>query len=258
MADKGWIKTYRKIQDCWIWLDKEPFDKRSAWIDLLLTANHADKKILFNGELITIERGQILTSIRQLADKWKWSYDKVLRFLRLIESDGMIKKESDNFRTLLTIENYELYQDVPNADRTPISEQTSEPSSEQASEQTSERTSERVSDKQELKNNKNDKELKNVKNDKNIYPPISPQGEEELEKPKRTKFVPPTYDEVDAYCVERNNDIDAQEFIDFYQSKGWMVGKNKMKDWKAAIRTWERGRQKKATDKPKRQGVKWE
>ena len=131
------------MQECWIWLDKEPFDKRSAWIDLLLTANHSDKKIHFNGEIITVERGQILTSIRKLSAKWKWSYDKVLRFLRLIESDGMISKDSDNFRTLITIENYEVYQDLPNADRTPISEQ--------ASEQTSERTSERSSDKQECK-----------------------------------------------------------------------------------------------------------
>lgn len=127
MADKGWIKTYRKIQDCWIWLDREPFDKRSAWIDLLLTANHADKKILFNGELITIRRGQILTSVRKLSNRWGWSNDKTLRFLRLIESDGMLKKESDKSRTLLTIENYEVYQDTANTDRTEVSTPTSTP-----------------------------------------------------------------------------------------------------------------------------------
>ena len=69
----GWIKIYRKIQDCLIWSDKEPFDKRSAWIDLLLSANHSDQKSLFNGELIAIKRGQILTSIRMLSDKWRWS-----------------------------------------------------------------------------------------------------------------------------------------------------------------------------------------
>lgn len=112
MADKGWIKTYRKIQECWIWLDKEPFDKRSAWIDLLLTANHADKKILFNGELITIKRGQILTSVRKLAKKWSWSVNKVYRFLELLISDEMVQKESDNNRTLITIVNYSVFQDV--------------------------------------------------------------------------------------------------------------------------------------------------
>ena len=106
----GWIKLYRQLQDCWIWLDKEQFDKRSAWVDLLLTANHSDKKILFNGELITVKRGQILTSVRKLSAKWKWSVNKVYRFLKLLESDEMLQKESDKDRTLLTIENYSIFQ----------------------------------------------------------------------------------------------------------------------------------------------------
>lgn len=55
----------------------------------------------------------------------------------------------------------------------------------------------------------------------------------------RNIFKKPTLEEVEEYCNERNNNIDAQRFIDFYESKGWMVGKNKMKDWKACIRTWE-------------------
>lgn len=54
------------------------------------------------------------------------------------------------------------------------------------------------------------------------------------------RFVKPTVEEIQAYCNERNNGIDAQKFYDFYESKGWFVGKNKMKDWKAAVRTWER------------------
>lgn len=91
----------------------------------------------------------------------------------------------------------------------------------------------------------------------NNTPLISPLGEEEVEKSKRTRFVPPTYEEVDAYCVERNNNVDAQAFIDFYESKGWMVGKNKMKDWKAAIRTWERSRQGNGNGKQTNQGTKW-
>ena len=60
------------------------------------------------------------------------------------------------------------------------------------------------------------------------------------------KFTPPTVTEVSSYCKERNNDVDAERFCDFYQSKNWMVGKNKMKDWRAAVRTWE-----KKDEKPK-------
>lgn len=64
-------------------------------------------------------------------------------------------------------------------------------------------------------------------------------GKDRLEREKRTAFTPPTIDEVTAYCRERNNSVDPARFIDFYSSKGWMVGKNKMKDWKACVRTWE-------------------
>ena len=54
------------------------------------------------------------------------------------------------------------------------------------------------------------------------------------------RFVPPSLEEVTAYCRERHNDVNPQKWHDFYSAKGWMVGKNKMKDWKAAIRTWEK------------------
>ena len=59
---------------------------------------------------------------------------------------------------------------------------------------------------------------------------------------KAKRFYPPTLDEVKKYCEERKNNIDPMAFIDFYSSKGWMIGKNRMKDWKAAVRTWERKR----------------
>ena len=61
---------------------------------------------------------------------------------------------------------------------------------------------------------------------------------------KSNRFVPPTLEEVQEYCFERGNNVDAETFVDFYSSKGWMVGKNKMKDWKAAVRTCERKEQK--------------
>lgn len=61
-------------------------------------------------------------------------------------------------------------------------------------------------------------------------------------KPAEKRFTPPTVDEVRAYCQERRNNVDAQRFVDYYTSNGWMVGKTKMKDWKAAVRTWERNR----------------
>jgi len=64
---------------------------------------------------------------------------------------------------------------------------------------------------------------------------------------KKALFKKPTLDEVKNYCILRKNNIDPEAFIDFYESKNFMIGKNKMKDWKAAVRTWERREIKKST-----------
>lgn len=68
--------------------------------------------------------------------------------------------------------------------------------------------------------------------------------------PRAARFQPPTVDEVRAYCQERGNSVDPARFVDFYASKGWLVGKSKMKDWRAAVRSWERSdSQQKAQEK---------
>lgn len=58
--------------------------------------------------------------------------------------------------------------------------------------------------------------------------------------PKRKRFVKPTLSEIEQYCIERKNNVNAEQFYDYYESNGWKVGKNAMKDWKACVRTWER------------------
>ena len=64
----------------------------------------------------------------------------------------------------------------------------------------------------------------------------------------RTRFTPPTLEEVQSYCRERGNNVDAERFINHYTSNGWMVGRNKMKDWKASVRTWEKNGYDKPTE----------
>lgn len=61
---------------------------------------------------------------------------------------------------------------------------------------------------------------------------------------ERSIFIPPTFEQVSEYCAERKNNVDASKFFNFYEAKGWMVGKNKMKDWKAGVRTWEKSNEK--------------
>lgn len=80
--------------------------------------------------------------------------------------------------------------------------------------------------------------------------PMAPQGEGEREgegdgkeckadkPPARHKFIPPTVDEVREYCLSKGYEVNPDRFVDYYTSNGWLVGKNKMKDWKAAVRNW--------------------
>lgn len=106
----GWISIHRKIQQSDIWLDKEPFDKRSAWIDLIMMANHEDRQALFDGKFIEVKRGEKITSLRMLSEKWKWSRNKVKRFLKLLESGSMIELKIDHQKTTYNIVNYNVYQ----------------------------------------------------------------------------------------------------------------------------------------------------
>lgn len=79
------------------------------------------------------------------------------------------------------------------------------------------------------------------KDKENNIIPLSPNGDIPPKggRPPEKRFVKPTVDEVRAYCAERGNRVDAQAFVDFYEAKGWKVGSSPMKDWKAAVRTWE-------------------
>ena len=74
--------------------------------------------------------------------------------------------------------------------------------------------------------------------------------------PKRTRFIPPTVDEVRAYCQENGYQVNAEYFVDYYTANGWMAGKNKMKNWQSAVRNWNRREEeKKSPSKPKREPI---
>lgn len=107
MADNGWIKLHRKIRDNWIWEDPE---KLRAWLDILLMVNHEDKEIPFNGKIITVKRGQRLTSISQLAERWGWNRKRVVRFLDLLEGAAMCTTKRTTSGTTITVTNWCLYQ----------------------------------------------------------------------------------------------------------------------------------------------------
>lgn len=109
--EKGFIWLYRSICDNYIWKSSDPFDKRSAFIDLILMMNHDDTKINIKGNSVTICRGQHFTSIKSLAKRWKWSENKVRRFLKGLVSNGMAEVHGRADGTLVTLVNYGFYQD---------------------------------------------------------------------------------------------------------------------------------------------------
>lgn len=108
----GFFKINRQIEQHWIWNSSEAFDKRSAWIELIMNANWTDKKWTPNSkETILIKRGSFATSEIKLADKWKWDRGKVRRFLKRLEDDNMIKKIATKNYIIIEIINYSSYQD---------------------------------------------------------------------------------------------------------------------------------------------------
>ena len=116
---QGWVPVKRQIQEHWLWKDK-PFSQGQAWIDLIMLANYEDKKMPYKGEIIICERGTVNLSISYLANRWGWSRDKTRRFLKLLESDGMVTVKATTHRTTITLENYSVYNDVPTTKRQQI------------------------------------------------------------------------------------------------------------------------------------------
>ena len=107
----GWISLHRSIQKHWLFEEKRKFSRFEAWIDILLMVNHTDNKIMHDGDLITVKRGQRITSLRQLGERWSWSITKVDKYLKTLESDGMLVVKKDTKKTVLTVVNYDDYQD---------------------------------------------------------------------------------------------------------------------------------------------------
>ena len=153
---KGYVPIYRSLFDHWLWNDKNSFDVRSAWIDLLLFVNHAEETIHVAGRLQKVKSGQRWTSYCQLAKRWRWSRNRVKRYINLLKSDGMIITDETMNGTLVTIVNYDKYR---------IWRTTDEPTDGTTDEPPPEPSGEPSGGPQTIMNNKenNDKEVKKEK-----------------------------------------------------------------------------------------------
>ena len=184
------------------------------FIHMLLKANWKDGN--FKGT--TVPRGSFVSSIRKLADETSLTEREVRTAINHLKTTGEVTHKPTSKYSVFTVVNYDLYQ---SNDTQSVSQTTSERQS-------------------------NDIQTTTIE-----------EGKKERRKEDNNnavRFTPPDVDTVREYCIERNNSVDARAFIDFYSSKGWMIGKNKMKDWKAAVRTWERSRNNTVKDEKKTTG----
>lgn len=210
MANEGYIKLYRRMMK-WGWYTDTP--TKCVFLHLLFLACY--EPCYFKG--VHLEPGQAVSSIRQIATDTGLTVKQVRTAINHLKETQEVAQSPYGKFSVFTVNNYNDYQCTG-----------TDEGKQRAQEGHSEGT---------LPNIKKNKEVKNT--------PYNPsQGDEGVPVSKR--FVPPTPEEVSTYCRERNNGIDGSEFCDFYTSKGWKVGKNPMKDWKAAVRTWERSRKQNA------------
>ncbi len=167
------------------------------FIHLLIHANSEPEK--WHG--IDIKRGQLITGLYRLSEATGISMQTVRTCINRLKSTNELTIKSTNKYSIITICNYDQYQDVKYIDN----------------KQNNKETNKRTTNEQQTTNNK-----------------------QEYKEEEERNIIPPTLEMVQRYCNERKNNVDADKWYSFYAAKGWMIGKNKMKDWHAAVRTWEK------------------
>ena len=228
---KGYIKIHRKFRD-WEWYS-EPVVK-DVFLHLLITASWEDSR--YKGH--EIKAGQTIITVSGLANELGVSTRQVRTAMEKLESTGEITRKTTNRFTVVTVENWSLYQaDYDDDDK-------------------------RMANKRQT----DDKRMANKRqtdDKRTLYKEYKKTRIQENNNSARTrvshgdgvsKFVKPTLQEVKAYCIERGNDVDPERFINHYEANGWMVGRNKMKDWRAAVRNWERNRASKSAGQVQQEG----
>ena len=218
--DKGFIVLHRSLLD-WEWYTDT--NTCHLFTHLLLTVNHTPKE--WKG--ITIERGQRVASYSKLALETGLTVKEIRTALNHLKQAGEVAHKAYPKFGLFIVKNYDEYQSSG-----------TQAGSQQAPEGQS-MGSRRAVKGQQLNNENNENNEEQVE-----YMGASRKAPPADKPPKTRAFVPPSVEEVKAYCLERGNNIDPQYFVDYYDSNGWMVGKTKMKDWKATVRRWEANERK--------------
>lgn len=148
---EGYIKLYRKIKENKYWLEPRKFSKLEAWIDLLLRASFKDKALVVGDVILSLKAGQFVTSQVKLSEAWGWNRETVNKYLKQLKNDKQIYYKTSNKFTLITISNWDNYQN-PDKEK-PATEPAAKPATAQHQGNTKTDT---------INNDKNEKDIKHI------------------------------------------------------------------------------------------------
>jgi len=212
MFTKGHIIVKRTIKE-WGWYHNP--NMLAFWVHLLVEANYKDGY----WEGVVVRRGELVTSLSELAKDVGISLQEVRTILKRLGASGEVRSRRVGRRSILTIYNYDSYQIEQQDDNTIAT-------CNQHDNNTTTTSSQHVI----------------IEQGNNVIREKEKKTSNEVKESYSSRFVKPTLKEVEDYCRSRNNGIDPEAFIAFYESKGWKVGKTPMKSWQAAVITWEKKR----------------
>lgn len=206
----GYIKLHRKIKENPIFRDST---KLHLWVYCLVNASHTGHKTILGSREVFLQPGQFVTGRHRAATETGLTEKQVRAGLKALEILEMVKLHTSKGQagTIVTICNWNLYQ-----------YRESENGQEAAKFGPSEGQVRAT-----IQEGKEGKEKKYI-------------CDQPTKSNSREQFQKPTIEEVRSYCEERKNSVDPETFWNFYESKGWRVGKNKMQSWKACVHTWEK------------------
>lgn len=201
---EGYIPISRKIFNHPFWKEERVYSFFEAWLDMIRTAKYNAETVLVKGRCLSIPRGDLVASVRYLANRWNWHRGRVERFLKMLKEQDMIKTRTETGISIISILNYDTYNRTGDPNETAIG--------------TDARQS-RDSDRTKI--NKVNKENKG-------------------KKVAVRKEKPSSKGEVEDYCIEIGlPKSDGSAVWDKWNGNGFTNGGKAMKDWKAVIRSWK-------------------
>ena len=222
MENKGFIMIDRSILEDDMYFS-EKFTRMQAYMDLCLLAAFKSRTFYIRGNKVELQPMQVAKSVRDLADRWQWSVNKVRGYLYELEKGDYIDTQKTSVNQIITIKKYIV---VNTQNDTQINTQTNTQNDTQT-------------DTPIIKNNNVNNENKEIVIESIVaQPQQTPTQPKEKKKRSSSTFVKPTFEECIAYAQEKGYQWNIERFFNYYESNGWRVGQNPMKNWKAAMRTW--------------------